>query len=195
MAQTGKPDVPIRGDGPAAGRAVTAYLALGSNLGDREAHMKRAVRSLAAEPGIELVRVSSLYETSPVGGPADQQSYLNAVVAVSTTLSAEAVLACGHRIEGDLGRARTVVNGPRTIDIDLLLHGDGVTDREALKVPHPRMHLRRFVLVPLSEIAPDVIHPVVQRSIRNLLDALVETSGDDRETVKLVCGPGWFDSS
>jgi 2-amino-4-hydroxy-6-hydroxymethyldihydropteridine diphosphokinase len=191
MAQTGESDVPIQVPGPAAGRAVMAYLCLGSNLGDREAHMKRAVRLLAAEPGIEVVRVSGLYETSPVGGPAGQRSYLNAAVAISTMLSAEALLLCSHRIESDLGRVRAVVNGPRTIDIDLLLYGERVMDRGSLKVPHPSMHLRRFVLVPLSEIAPDAIHPVCHCRIRDLLCESSVVARNVDEFVEAVRDASW----
>jgi len=138
---------------------ATAYLALGSNLGDRLAWMKHAVQLLGADPAVCILQVSSLYETSPVGGPPGQGPYLNAVLAVSTTLPPRALLQLGHQIEDRLGRTRSVPDGPRTIDVDLLLYGDETSDESDLLLPHPRMHERRFVLVPLCEIAPDAIHP------------------------------------
>lgn len=135
------------------------FVALGSNLGDREANLARGVRGLR-ERGLRITARSSVYETAPVGGPA-QGPYLNAVVQAETALGPEQVLASCLGVERDAGRLRTVPNAPRTLDLDLLLYGDAVVDTQALRVPHPRLHERGFVLVPLAEIAPGVRHPVL----------------------------------
>jgi 3-oxoacyl-[acyl-carrier protein] reductase len=139
--------------------SVVAYIALGSNLGDREGSLRGALDALSAEPGVEVLRTSALYETAPVGGPAGQGRYLNAVAEVRTGLEPEALLRLLLDVESRLGRVRDVKDGPRTIDLDLLLYGDLVRDEPDPVVPHPRLHERAFVLRPLAEIAPGVIHP------------------------------------
>jgi 2-amino-4-hydroxy-6-hydroxymethyldihydropteridine diphosphokinase len=131
---------------------VRAFLGLGSNLGDRMALLQSAVRSI---PGV--VKVSPVYETAPVGGPPGQDPYLNVVVEVSTTLSPRQLLELARRLEQDAGRVRTVKDGPRTLDVDVLLVGDLEVDEPDLKVPHPRMWERRFVLAPLADLAPDLV--------------------------------------
>jgi 2-amino-4-hydroxy-6-hydroxymethyldihydropteridine diphosphokinase len=131
-----------------------AYLGLGSNLGDRLAHLKRAVELLAAQPGVKVVRSSRVFETDPIGGPS-QPEYLNAVVEVETGLPARDLLAACAAVEDALGRVRTKRWGPRTIDVDLLTFGDEHIDEPGLTVPHPRMHERGFVLVPLTELDAD----------------------------------------
>ena len=156
-----------------------AYIALGSNLGDRRAYLRAAVEQLAATPGIDVAAQSATIETAPVGGPTHQGHYLNAVVALRATLDPHALLAHLGRIEADLGRQRTEHCGPRTIDLDLLLYDDRIIDTPDLTVPHARMHQRRFVLVPLAEIAPDAYHPVLQKTIRHLLEELPD---DDTAT-------------
>lgn len=152
--------------------AERAYLALGSNLGDRRAALDGAVAALRAAAGIQVVAVSSYHETKPVGGPPGQSDYLNAAVAVDTTLAPDALLAVLLEIEKRFGRIRGEVNAPRTLDIDLLLYGDQVRERPDPVVPHPRMHQRRFVLEPLAEIACDVRHPGMGVRIGGLRDHL-----------------------
>lgn len=132
-----------------------AYLGLGSNLGDREALLRAAITALDATPNVRVTAISSLYETPP-WGPVPQGPYLNACIALDTTLSPRELLTLCLAIERDHGRERAIRWGPRTLDIDVLLYGDESIDEEGLIVPHPRMTERAFVLVPLGEIAPDL---------------------------------------
>lgn len=129
-------------------------LGLGSNLGDREGNIAAAVARLAAWPGVTVERVSSLYETAPVGYT-DQPDFLNAVVRVRTTLTPRELLAACLAVERELGRERKIRWGPRTIDIDVLFFDDAVVETDELTLPHPRFHERCFVLVPLAEVAGD----------------------------------------
>jgi 2-amino-4-hydroxy-6-hydroxymethyldihydropteridine diphosphokinase len=131
-----------------------AYLGIGSNLGDRVSHLQGAVDALVAAEGLDVVAVSPVYETVPVGGP-PQPDYLNAVVAVDTELTGRALLELAHGIEAAADRVRTVRWGPRTLDVDLLLVGDEQIDEPDLVVPHPRMTERAFVVVPLADLAPE----------------------------------------
>ena len=140
---------------------VTAFVALGSNLGNREAQLRWAVRSLAANPDLAIQAVSSIYETAAVG-PAGQGDYLNAVLQLATDISPRALLEELLRIERAAGRVREREParwGPRCLDLDLLLYGDLCLREPGLEVPHPRMHERAFVLEPLCELAPDRLHP------------------------------------
>ncbi len=130
-----------------------AYLGIGSNLGERLAYLQLAVDELAAADGVTVVGVSSVYETAPVGGP-EQPDYLNAVVAVDTTLTARELLDVAHAVETEAERVRTVRWGPRTLDVDVLLVGDEQVDDPDLVVPHPRMADRAFVMVPLADLDP-----------------------------------------
>lgn len=132
-----------------------AHFALGSNLGDRLAHLRSAVEGLMAE-GVEVVAVSRVYETEPVGGP-EQGPYLNAVVAVDVDLLPRALLDLAHRLEEAAGRVRTVKDGPRTLDVDVLLVGDLTIEEPDLVVPHPRLGERGFVLAPLADVAPELV--------------------------------------
>lgn len=134
--------------------STPSYLGLGANLGDRLANLQRAVDELAAKPGIRVVRSSRVYETEPVGGP-EQPEYLNAVVEVETDLDPHALLAACLAVEGAMGRVRTERWGPRPIDVDVLTYGTETIDEPDLTVPHPRMHERGFVLVPLAELNAD----------------------------------------
>jgi 2-amino-4-hydroxy-6-hydroxymethyldihydropteridine diphosphokinase len=155
---------------------TTAYIALGSNVGQREQTLMEAVQSLATHGEITVARLSQWLKTEPVGGPEDQPWYLNGVVRIETTLTAQSLLAVMQQIETSLGRdrRREVRWGPRTCDLDLLLFGDGIIDTPDLIVPHPRLAERRFVLEPLAQLACDLIVPGGELSVAELLiDAMV----------------------
>jgi 2-amino-4-hydroxy-6-hydroxymethyldihydropteridine diphosphokinase len=137
---------------------VKAFIGLGSNLGEREAMIREALEALAALPQTELLRASSLYDTEPVGD-VDQPNFLNAVAQLDTDLPPRQLLWNLLLIEKRLGRERTRPWGPRTIDLDLLLYGDEVIEEDDLRVPHPEMTRRAFVLVPLVELDPTLVHP------------------------------------
>jgi len=156
---------------------IRAYVGLGSNLGDRDAHLARAIEALDATGGCAVVRVSRIRETEPVGGP-EQGPFLNAVAALETRLDARTLLAALKGIEGDLGRTPGPRWGPREIDLDLLLHDDLVLREPDLTIPHPRLAGRAFVLEPLAEIAPDVVHPVLGRTMRELWESWPDASED-----------------
>lgn len=153
-------------------------IALGSNLGDRLANVRAGVAGLSTTEGVEVVAVSRLYETAPVGGPDDQGPYYNAALVADVELGPAETLALLHRIEASRERERLVHWGPRTLDLDLLVYGDLVSDDPALELPHPRQHLRRFVLVPVCDVAAEVVHPRLGRTMLDLLADLPVEPGD-----------------
>ncbi len=148
----------------------TFYLSLGSNVGDREHMLREALRLLEA-PDTHVRRISSVYETEPQDVK-DQPWFLNLVVEIETDLFPMQLLARTQKIERQLGRRRGLPKGPRTMDIDILLVGRSVIDLPKLVVPHPRMAARRFVLEPLAELAPDLRHPVLRSTVRELLSGV-----------------------
>ncbi|MBM4014661.1 MAG: 2-amino-4-hydroxy-6-hydroxymethyldihydropteridine diphosphokinase [Planctomycetes bacterium] len=148
--------------------SVRAAIAFGSNLGDRAAHVAAALARIAAQPGLRLVAGSRARETEPVGGP-PQGPYLNGALLVETTLGPRELLAVLLDIERQGGRERGLRDGPRTIDLDLLFHGETLLDEPGLTLPHPRLHLRRFVLEPLAEVAPDWRHSRLGATAAELL--------------------------
>ncbi|MGE5488583.1 MAG: 2-amino-4-hydroxy-6-hydroxymethyldihydropteridine diphosphokinase [bacterium] len=158
---------------------TSVYLSLGSNLGDRAEYLRRAIEALD-QAGVRVLRVSRVRETEPVD-VTDQPRFLNLVVEAETDLAPGELLARTQAIERELGRVRTRPKGPRTIDIDILLYGSLVAETPELSVPHPRMAMRRFVLEPLAELAPDLRHPVTQETAREMLAAVLGTERLERD--------------
>jgi len=154
---------------------AVAYIGLGSNVGDRIGHLEEAIRRIGNLPDTEVESVSSAYDTAPIGRT-DQPRFLNAVVRVRTGLSPRELLGELLRIERELGRERKERWGPRTVDLDLLLYDDRVISEPGLQVPHPRLHERAFVLVPLEELDPRLVHPVLGKTVRELSE---EVRGQD----------------
>ncbi len=163
-----------------------AYIALGSNLGDRRGYLERALQFLREHPGISVVQVSRFYNTAAVGGPGGQPDFLNGAAELRTSLRPEELLRTLLEIESRLGRIRTEQDAPRTIDLDLLFHGDIVRKSPDPVLPHPRLHERYFVLKPLSDIAADLKHPISGLSIRELLQCLPAAAWEEREGLELT---------
>ncbi|MEA3560333.1 MAG: 2-amino-4-hydroxy-6-hydroxymethyldihydropteridine diphosphokinase [Candidatus Omnitrophota bacterium] len=145
------------------------YIGIGSNLGDRQANIEKTLSLLKEVKDLEVKKVSALYETRPVGGPPDQEDFLNAVLEADTSILPLELLAKLKGIEKRLGRKKGISNGPRPIDLDLLFYDDVVIKGKELEIPHPKLHERFFVLKPLVEIAPGLIHPVLNKEARQLL--------------------------
>ena len=178
--------------------AVRAYLGLGSNLGQREENLAAAIQGLSGGPvrsrvhppgdsaqaadAIKVLRSSAIYQTSP-WGLKEQPDFLNCVLEVETQLSPEGLLACAKAVEENLGRQPGVRYGPRLIDIDILLFGDEVVEQRDLQIPHPRLHLRAFALIPLAELEPDLVHPVINLPVGRLAEKV-----DGQEGVQ-IWGP------
>ena len=148
-----------------------AYIGFGSNIGDRLAYIQSAIHTLSETEGITLQKTSSIYTTDPIGYESQAQ-FLNGVAAIQTSLSPLSLLHTLKDIETTIGRKHRIRWGPREIDLDILIYADLCVQTEKLVIPHPEMHLRGFVLVPLTEIAPNLVHPVFQESIQTLRNRL-----------------------
>ena len=147
------------------------FIGIGSNEGDRLEHVSRAIQRLSHTPGMQVSRMATIYDTEPVGPP--QPEYLNTVIELDTALSPHQLLETLKLLERQLGRVPSTQRwGPRVIDLDILLYDDRVLNEPALIIPHPRLHERRFVLEPLAQLAPKLIHPVLKQTIAELLAAL-----------------------
>ena len=157
----------------------TAFLSLGSNLGKRLENLERAIDKIGESGQIKVIKVSPVYETEPVGVKG-QEWFLNLALEVQTSLEPFALLERLLSIEDQMGRKRDEKWGPRSIDLDILLYDDRIVDSDRLAIPHPRMHERRFVLLPLAQIAPRLLHPRLEKSIEELL-----ASCRDRSTARL----------
>lgn len=161
---------------------VTAYLGLGANLGDRELYIKTALRELDALPTMTVVKVSSLYQTAPIGKK-DQPEFLNAAAMVRTPLPPEELLAQILHLELRMGRVRNERWGPRVIDVDILAYADAVVEVPGLSIPHPRLKERAFALVPLAEIAPDLVLPGDARSMKILAAEQAKSANNSCESI------------
>ncbi|MBI5724555.1 MAG: 2-amino-4-hydroxy-6-hydroxymethyldihydropteridine diphosphokinase [Planctomycetes bacterium] len=155
-------------------RRCLVYIALGSNRGDRRRYLQGAMQVLNVRTGTKVLKISDLIETQPVGGPPGQEPFLNGAAEIQTTLSPADLLDALHMVEFAMGRERAdeVRWGPRTCDLDILLMGRLVLNTENLVIPHPRMHERLFVLQPLAQIAPDAYHPVLKKTVSQMLAEL-----------------------
>ncbi|MDB5292788.1 MAG: folK 2 [Phycisphaerales bacterium] len=164
--------VPADNQGAPGTCPIVAYVALGANLGDRELSLKRALDLLSRMPGVKVTAVSSFIANPAIGGPLDSPPFLNAAAEIETTLSADELLRALLETERKMGRVRRERWGPRIIDLDLLFFGNQSISRDDLTIPHPRLHKRRFVLQPLAEIAPEFMHPVLKKTVSQMLAEL-----------------------
>jgi 2-amino-4-hydroxy-6-hydroxymethyldihydropteridine diphosphokinase len=153
----------------------TAYIGIGSNVGDSQRNCHEAIERIGASDGCRVISASAFYLTEPVGNK-NQEWYVNGVVSISTAMRARDLLNALLQVEANMGRVRTVKWGPRIIDLDILLFGQDIIDEIDLKIPHPMMHLRKFVMAPVAEIAPEIIHPVLGKTMTELLMEIAENS-------------------
>jgi len=158
------------------------FIEMGSNLKNRKKNLELFLKELKQNPKIEILNFSSIYETEPYGSK-EQPFFLNQVIKINTTLSPVELLELLKETEKKLGRKETSRWGPRLIDLDILLYDDLVLNTEKLTIPHKEMHQRRFALVPLAEIAPNLVHPVLKKGIKNILEKL-----KDKSEVKIYAG-------
>lgn len=154
------------------GAPITAYIALGSNLGEREANVRKALAAIIQVPGIEIRRISSMMENPASGGPEDAPDFINAAAEIVTSYTAATLMKKLMEVEAAMGRVRRAKWEARVIDLDLLLYGRDIISTQDLIVPHPLMHERMFVLKPLAEIAPNAVHPTMNVTVSQLLDRL-----------------------
>jgi 2-amino-4-hydroxy-6-hydroxymethyldihydropteridine diphosphokinase len=159
---------------------VISYVAFGSNMGDRNKNIERAMEFLKDLDGISIKKISAIYETDPVGGPV-QEKFLNGVVEIETSLLPDELMDRLNGIESRLGRVKTEENGPRPIDLDIIFYQDIVIDGGRIKIPHPRMHERGFVLKGLVEIAPEFLHPKLNKTVKQLYEEV--TSADENNQI------------
>lgn len=150
-----------------------AYIGIGSNIGNKIENCKKAIELFKKNPQIKVTKISDFYETEPVGYK-EQEWFVNCAVEIETDLNPQELLLLCQTIESELGRERKIKYGPRIIDLDILLYNNDIIDKTELKIPHPEMHKRRFVLEPLSDIAPDAVHPALKKTIVELLESLTE---------------------
>jgi 2-amino-4-hydroxy-6-hydroxymethyldihydropteridine diphosphokinase len=158
-----------------------AFIGIGSNIGDRRKNCAEAVERLEQIHGCSVIRCSHWYRTSPVGVE-NQDWFVNGVASLAAEISAQDLLDRLLHIEAAMGRVRREKWGPRIVDLDLLLYGEDIVEEKKLKIPHPLMHVRRFVLVPLAEVSPDVIHPVLGKTVFQMLQ---ELRGEDQQVTRL----------
>jgi len=159
---------------------VISYIGIGSNIGDRYSNIIKAIKYTELVPKIKVIKISNIYETSPVGY-FNQPYFLNCVIEIKTNLSPEMLLLKLQKIENILGRKRNHKNSPRTIDLDILFYEDKIISTKNLIIPHPELDKRKFVLKPLSELKPQLIHPVLNKTVKKLLNEL----NDKKQKIKL----------
>ena len=155
---------------------AVAHLGLGTNLGDRESNLRKALELLSAQPGVRLLRCSQVYETAP-WGMVDQPHFLNSVAEVATALAPDRLLDVCKGVERRMERQPGARWGPRLIDVDILLYGSVVVRQPRLEIPHPRLHIRAFALMPLAELVPDTVHPGLGKTIGELASAVEGREG------------------